>query len=61
MHFFKSRSLEWWQLGILKLALISFGVAVGARWPEAFSSYVGFLFAGALVLGAYIAFVWFRK
>jgi hypothetical protein len=34
MNFFKSYIFTWWQVGILKLALIATGVWIGAYWSE---------------------------
>jgi hypothetical protein len=36
MTVFKSFTFAWWQLGVLKLALLSLGVVVGSTWPEVF-------------------------
>ncbi len=61
MHIFKSRVLTWWQVGALKISLISLGIAIGARWSEAFSSYIGLFILIAVVFGAYVGFVWFKQ
>lgn len=58
---FKNSSLTWWQMGILKLSLLSIGVAIGSQWAEIFLPYAAWLAGVGIVLGLYIAFAWFRK
>lgn len=61
MQIFKEYTYKWWEMGIFKLALLSFGIAIGAYWHEAFLPYVGMFVALGLVLGVYIALVSFSK
>jgi hypothetical protein len=46
----------WWQVGILKAALLLIGIAIGANWPEVFAPYITVLVIVGLLLGAYIAY-----
>lgn len=61
MNLFKSSTLTWWQMGLFKLSLVSLGVAIGAHWSEVFVPYTLTLVGVGLVVGLYIAVVWFRE
>ncbi len=60
MNIFKSTNFTWWQLGMLKWAVLFIGIAIGATWPDLFSKYVVLLLVVGLVLSAYLGVVWFR-
>lgn len=53
--------VSWWQVGILKLAVLCFGVAVGANWPAAFQPYTTLLVIVGAVSGLSIAYVWLKQ
>lgn len=53
MNIFKNHTYSWWQIGILKLALLSIGVVIGSYWQEALLPYITFFVAAAIVFGAY--------
>ncbi|MFA5083793.1 MAG: hypothetical protein WC475_00185 [Candidatus Paceibacterota bacterium] len=53
MKLFKSYAFTWWQLGILKLALLALGAAIGAFWSDFFGANLGVLITIAVVAGAY--------
>jgi uncharacterized membrane protein len=38
MKIFKDYTLHWWQFGLLKLSLIAFGILLGSRWANMFST-----------------------
>jgi hypothetical protein len=40
MHLFHSYVMTWWEGGMFKLLLISFGIIVGATWPTFFKKSV---------------------
>ena len=61
MNIFKSTNFTWWQLGLLKWAVLFIGIAVGATWPEVFSSYAVLLLIIGLVLSVYLGVIWFRS
>lgn len=48
-------------MGLFKLSLVSLGVAIGAHWSEVFVPYTLTLVGVGLVVGLYIAVVWFRE
>jgi len=57
MDIFKNYTFSWWQIGLLKLALFSFGLAIGAFWHEVFSPHITVLIILGIVLAIYIGFV----
>ena len=57
MNIFKKYTYNWWQIGLLKLALFSFGIAIGAYWHEVFFQYITILVSIGVVLAVYIGFV----
>jgi len=61
MNIFKSFTLKWWQGSLLKIALVSFGIIIGANWPEVFASWTLVLLVLFLVLGTYLKVVWWRQ
>ena len=61
MNIFRNYTFTWWQVGILKLALLSLGVAIGSYCASTFLPYFPLLIIVALALGIYIAFVSFNQ
>ena len=61
MNIFKKYIYSWWQIGLLKLALLSFGVAIGTYWHEVFSQYIVALIVIGVILGFYLIFVSFGQ
>jgi len=61
MNFFESSTLTWWQIGLVKLCLLCFGVAIGAYWSEIFLPYIGLLITIGVVLGIYLSVIWFSQ
>lgn len=61
MNILKKGSLAWWQMGLLKLSVISIGITIGANWPEVFEPHTLFLVILGIVLGLYVASAWYGK
>ena len=61
MNLFKSYSLTWWQMGILKLALLAMGAAIGAYWHEFFGANLVLLVVIAAIAGAYIMYATLKQ
>ncbi len=61
MRIFKSVVLAWWEVGVIKLAVWCFGLAIGATFAEMIAPYV----VPLLVIGAIAAVcslvIWVRK
>lgn len=61
MNIFGNKTVTWWQVGLLKLSVGAFGVAVGAYWSDIFLPYLTPIIVIAIVSGLYIAYVWLIK
>ncbi len=61
MNVFKPTTFSWWQISLLKWAVLFLGVAIGATWPELFVPYRRYLVIVSLVMSAYLAKVWWRN
>lgn len=61
MNIFKTASYSWWQIGLLKFALLSIGLAIGAYWPAVFLPYAVWLAALGALLGLYLAYAWIKQ
>lgn len=53
MNLFKSYTYAWWQIGIFKLALLSIGVAIGAKWHEFFAANLTVIIVIAIAASLY--------
>jgi hypothetical protein len=53
--------MKWWEIGIIKIALLSVGIAIGANWPEIFARYAWGLFIFGVALGLYDFYLWAKK
>ncbi len=61
MDFFKAKTMQWWEIVLVKIAVFCLGVAAGAYWANIFSPYVLVLAIVGLVLGLFMFFSWFKK
>ena len=61
MNIFSNSTFTWWQVGLFKLSVLTFGVAVGAYWSEVFSKYLTALLVVAVASGLYVAYVYFKQ
>lgn len=61
MNLFSNSTFTWWQIGLFKLSTVTFGVAVGAYWPDLFAEYITTLLVVAVVSGVYVAYVYFKQ
>ena len=60
MDIFRNYTFTWWQVGLLKLALFSLGIAIGSYCQATFLPYATVLAILGLGLGAYIGWISFR-
>ena len=61
MNIFKNYTMTWWQVGLLKLAVLCIGVVLGSHWPQAFVPYTAILLIVAIVLGIYLLTIKFKN
>lgn len=61
MNPFKSFRLTWWQGGLLKLSMVSLGLAVGSTWPGIFAGWRLPLFVLFVVPAFYMSYVWLKQ
>lgn len=60
-NLFRPTLLEWWQMGILKFALVSVGVLLVIYFPKFFKKYKSMWWLIAIVGTVYLLFVWFSQ
>lgn len=60
MKIFKTYTYTWWQIALLKLAMLCIGIAIGVHWHDLFVSCYTYLFGIGLVIGIYLAYISFR-
>ncbi len=58
MQIFRNVNFKWWQVSVLKISVLVFGIVVGATWPKEFEPYLTQFLAIALVLWIYLLYVW---
>jgi hypothetical protein len=61
MNVFKSTQFTWWQLGMLKWAVLFIGIAIGAHFSEIFTPYTKILLFIGVILSLYLGTVWFQN
>jgi len=61
MDILRNSTFTWWQIGLFKLSVLTFGIAVGAYWQDVFSPYLTTLLVVAIVSGLYVGYVWFKQ
>ena len=58
---FKSYTFAWWELGLLKIFLVSLGVLVGSTRPGVFVGWRGLLVVLFVVPAFYVSYVWLKQ
>jgi hypothetical protein len=61
MNIFKTFTLKWWQTGLLKLGMLTLGIAIGAYWHDVVGGYLLILIAVAAVSLAYVTYLWWKQ
>lgn len=61
MSFFDNKTFTFWQVGILKISVLCFGLAIGSYWPRVFAPLIPVLIVICAAAGLYIVYVWMRQ
>ena len=61
MNLFKSFTLKWWQAGIFKIGMISFGIALGATWSAFFIQWVILFWTVFILTAGYLSYIWWKQ
>ena len=61
MDFLTQGSLVWWQISLVKLTSVCFGILIGAYWPHVFRRYTALLIAIVVLLSLYLGYAWFTS
>ena len=58
---FRDYAMPWWQVSLLKVSMVAFGLAVGATWPDAFEGWLLWLWLIFLLPAAYLGCVFYAE
>lgn len=61
MKIFKTSLMNTWDIGVIKLAVLLIGVAIGATWAPVFAPYALALFIIGVLIGLYALYAWMKK
>ena len=61
MTIFKNYTFTWWQVGLLKFALLFVGIAVGSYWSTVLAPFALHFLVVGIALGLYIKYVGFKQ
>ncbi|PIP87093.1 hypothetical protein COW81_02060 [Candidatus Campbellbacteria bacterium CG22_combo_CG10-13_8_21_14_all_36_13] len=52
---------KWWQVSILKISLLAFGIVIGVRWYDYFEKNIIEILAIFVVTAIYISIIWWKQ
>lgn len=61
MNIFKSFTMKWWQVGLFKLALASFGIILGVYFQEFFLEWIVLVAVIFALSTLYISKIWWKQ
>jgi hypothetical protein len=61
LNIFKTLRLHWYEAVILKIAILSFGILIGANWPTIVLDWATPLLIVAVVTSLYAILVWWKE
>jgi hypothetical protein len=60
MQIFKTRSFEWWQMGLIKVCLISLGILLGLYFYDYLLEFLWLWWGLFVIIGIYFIVRFFR-
>ncbi len=60
MKFFASKTLQWWEVGLIKLAVLLIALAIGSHWAKLFSPHARVLGIVGILTGIYCLYRWLK-
>ncbi|MBP9779263.1 hypothetical protein KBD33_01415 [Candidatus Gracilibacteria bacterium] len=57
MQFQKTYTFSWWQMGIIKLALLTIGISIGIYWESFFINYIEYIWGIAGIATTYSLYI----
>jgi len=61
MNLFKTFKLKWWQVSLLKIAMVSFGIILGVYLKDVLENYLGIFWILFLIPATYITYIWWKQ
>jgi hypothetical protein len=61
MKITKTVRFTWWQVTLLKVSVLSFGIILGSLWPALFLPYLPELLFVTVALGLYLGVIWWKQ
>jgi hypothetical protein len=61
LNIFKTLKLHWYEAMILKIAILSFGILIGANWPGIVLDWATPILIVAVVASLYAILVWWKE
>jgi hypothetical protein len=58
---FRNYTFKWWQVALLKFALLAIGLAIGSHWASVFAPYFTHLLIGGLIVAVYVRVTTFNQ
>ncbi len=59
IRIFREYTMSWLQVGLLKISMMAFGLAIGATWPELFRERVVWLWLMFALPAVYLGIVFY--
>lgn len=58
MKVFGKYKMDWWEVGLLKLAMFLLGIVVGAYWYGFWMPYLTIMLVVGIILALYLLYTW---
>jgi hypothetical protein len=60
MGSFRTYTVTWWQVGLVKVSLIALGILIGSAWHEFFGRWIAIVWTVFLLTAASRVYAWWR-